>query len=77
VSGSAIYSGTTITVPTSPLPLTAPSGTVRSLLLMKTDAGLFNDETGAQIFSSSANTRTANPSGTSGTYSFSADSPFR
>ena len=65
VSGSAIYSGSTITVPTSPLTLTAPSGTVRSLLLMKTDAGLFTDETGAQIFTSP------------GTYSFNADSPFR
>jgi hypothetical protein len=65
VSGSAIYSGATITVPTSPLTLTAPSGTVRSLLLMKTDAGLFTDETGAQIFTSP------------GTYSFNADSPFR
>jgi len=65
VSGSAIYSGATITVPTSPLTLTAPSGTVRSLLLMKTDAGLFTDETGAQIFTSP------------GTYSYNADSPFR
>jgi len=65
VSGSAIYSGATITVPTSPLTLTAPSGTVRSLLLMKTDAGLFTDETGGQTFTSP------------GTYSFNADSPFR
>jgi len=65
VSGSAIYSAATITVPTSPLTLTVPSGTVRSLLLMKTDAGLFTDETGAQTFTSP------------GTYSFNADSPFR
>jgi hypothetical protein len=65
VRGSAIYSGTSITVPTSPLTLTTASGTVRSLLLMKTEAGLFTDETGGQIFSSP------------GTYSYSADSPFR
>lgn len=76
VKGSALYSGTTITVPTSPLTLAPASGTVSSLLLMKTDAGLFTDETGANTYSSSANTRTATPSGTSGTYSFSADSPF-
>ena len=65
VRGSAIYSGTSITVPTSPLTLTTASGTVRSLLLMKTEAGLFTDETGGQIFTSP------------GTYSFSSDSPFR
>ena len=65
VSGSAIYSGTSITVPTSPLTLTPASGTVRSLLLMKTEAGLFTDETGAQTFTSP------------GTYSYSSDSPFR
>ena len=76
VKGSALYSGTTITVPTSPLTLAPPSGTVSSLLLMKTDAGLFTDETGVNTYSSSANTRTATPSATSGTYSFSSDSPF-
>ena len=65
VRGSAIYSGTSITVPTSPLTLSPASGTVRSLLLMKTEAGLFTDETGGQIFTSP------------GTYSFSSDSPFR
>ncbi|MSZ45897.1 MAG: hypothetical protein F2593_03310, partial [Actinobacteria bacterium] len=52
VRGSAIYSGTSITVPTSPLTLSPASGTVRSLLLMKTEAGLFADETGAQTFTS-------------------------
>jgi hypothetical protein len=65
VGGSAIYSGATITVPTSPLTLSVASGTVRSLLLMKTDPGLFTDETGAQTFTSP------------GSYSFSYDSPFR
>ena len=76
VRSAALYSGTTLTVPTSPLTLTPASGTVRSLLLMKTDAGLLTDETGAQSYTS-AQTRTATPSGTSSTYSFSTDSPFR
>jgi hypothetical protein len=65
ITGSAIYSGTSITVPTSPLTLTPPSGTVRSLLLTKTEPGVLVDETAVQTFTSP------------GTYSFSADSPFR
>ena len=75
VTGSALYSGASITVPTSALTTTPGSGTVRSLLLMKSDSKLFADETGAQTYSSTQ-TRTQTPSATTGTYSYSSDGPF-
>jgi uncharacterized repeat protein (TIGR02543 family) len=75
VTGAALYSGATLTVPTSELTTTVASGTVQLLMSATSSASMLTDSVSNRVFTTAA-TKTANPSFTSGTYSYSASSPF-
>ena len=75
VTGGALYSGATLTVPTTELTTTAASGTVKLLMSATSNETLLIDTVSNRVFTTTA-TKTANPTATSGTYSYSALSPF-